>query len=248
MIFKIKQEKIIIRTPAKSACSTCKTYIKDFLISCGELGENAKTLNCHTPRLLPGIQERLVEDYHKNRGYNLYIIGRDPLNRFVSGMDEKFIKHYPNVNQNVIKNTKNNSIANFYLWFFDNISSDIKKLTYRHLIDFHCRNIEHSYEINPHFAPITDHVSKYFLDHCKVISVDDNLINNLNKIFKFNHVDFVRNKNKTINDATEFNSELFLQNAISDRRSKHHCEYLQTSVKNFFKNDYIFYNNAEYVK
>ena len=70
---------------------------------------------------------------------------------------------------------------------------------------------------------------------------DDNLINNLNKIFfKFNHVDCVSNTNKTMNDASEFNSELFLQNAISDRRSKHHCEYLQTSVKNFFKNDYIF--------
>ena len=88
MIFKIKQEKIIIKTPAKSACSTCKSYIKDFLISCGELGEDAKTLHCHTPRLLPEIQERLVEDYHKNHGYDLYIIGRDPLDRFVSGVDE----------------------------------------------------------------------------------------------------------------------------------------------------------------
>ena len=92
-------------------------------------------------------------------GYKLILITRDPYERLLSGICNKFI--HPIVNKKMthaenyesILKTFSPNIANVYKWHIG-LGKDIESINFKNILDFLC-NIDHKYVIDDHFLPIT---------------------------------------------------------------------------------------------
>jgi len=251
MIYTIHKFKAIIKVVPKAACTSTKYYLHQLLAEDDlKLKEIINGKHPHDMTIFKYLknqgdvflQESILKNLIFDENYSCYIVYRNPIDRFYSGCVQKYLSHLPNCNKSLIEPLcPSPRLRNFYLWFISNVSCNLEHVDWKSLIDYHC-NLQHNFEIDPHFLPISDIVPVFFLENSKLISTNG-LYSNLNKIFSKCFTDKYFNvTNKEGDISNNYNSKI-LNTSIIDPRIKTNCSYYIKSVEKKFINDIFLYKD-----
>ena len=257
MFYTLKDFKSVIKVTPKSACTSAKSYIHQLLSLNDSTLENLiEGVHPHSPEIFSYLHSNtdVFNESSENlrliveENFTFILLYRNPYDRLYSGLNQKFIQFFPNSNSNLLDpNCPSPRIKNFYLWFDKFISKNTSDITSKHLIDFHCLNVSHDYEIDPHFLPIYNLVPKDFLPFVNLIEVDTLFTQKLNSIFKVNFKEIRFNVMNNTDPVEPFNEQLFLQHCYSDTRVKQLSSYFRKSVSKMYKEDFNLYSNVKII-
>tara|TARA_B100001093_G_C26851031_1_gene1025144 strand:+ start:1729 stop:2502 length:774 start_codon:yes stop_codon:yes gene_type:complete len=248
MIYTFKKYKIIIKVSPKAACTSVKHFLhliisqhdeKFFYLMGNKHPHDISLFNYLRSTGQYFLNSKTNYSLLREDGYLFLILFRDPIDRFYSAINQKFICHYPSYNKRLLEfNCPSPKLKNFYLWFLSNISDSIGDMRSKDLIDFHCRNINHNYEIDPHLSPISELIPHEYLPYSKILDINSGLINKLNTIFNSNIENISHNVMRNSKPSHSFMESDFLGNCYPDSRVKHESSYYIESVKKSFAADY----------
>ena len=168
--------------------------------------------------------------------------------RFFSGLNQKFIVHHPNNHEwqmkYLLSRNDNPNLANFYIWFKENINSDFSQITLKYLIDYHTDPINlKNNKINFHFSEIYNTIpyKSFKLSEDKIIIVKSNegdLYDQLNKILNTDiKMNESYNKSK-YNSDNDTNEPDIYKTCVNDKRVLDNRYYIEAVNKAFY-NDFI---------
>lgn len=251
MIYTIHKFKTIIKVVPKAACTSAKYYLHQLLAEDDlKLKEIINGKHPHDMSIFKYLKNQgdvfLHESILKNlifdENYSCYIVYRNPIDRFYSGCVQKFLSHLPNCNKSLFEPLcPSPRLRNFYLWFISNVSCNLEDVNWKSLIDYHC-NLQHNFEIDPHFLPISDIVPEFFLNNSKFININS-LYNNLNEIFSKRFSEKYFNVTRKVFDKKNMYDTEILIKSIIDPRIKQNCSYFINSVEKKFINDILMYKD-----
>jgi hypothetical protein len=146
--------------------------------------------------------------------------------------------------KHLLSRNDNPNLANFYIWFKENINSDFSQITLKYLIDYHTDPINlKNNKINFHFSEIYNTIpyKSFKLSEDKIIIVKSNegdLYDQLNKILntdiKMNE-SYNKSKYNSDNDTNE--SDIY-KTCVNDKRVLDNRYYIEAVNKAFY-NDFI---------
>ena len=251
MIYTIHKFKAIIKVVPKAACTSAKYYLHQLLaeddlklkeIIHGKHPHDMSIFNYLKKQGHVFVPETDLRKLIYNQNYKCYIVYRNPIDRFYSGCVQKYLSHLPNCNKSLLDpSCPSPRLLNFYLWFISYVSCDLQDVTWKSLIDYHC-NLQHDFEIDPHFLPICDIVPVFFLENSKFVNINA-LYNNLNKIFSKSFTDKYFNVTNNVIDVKNIYDSKILNKSIIDPRIKINCSYYIESVEKRFINDILAYRD-----
>lgn len=257
MYYTLNDFKLIIKVIPKSACTSAKAYIHQLLsLNDSTLLNLIEGVHPHSPEIFSYLHSKTdvfkqcSENLRllKHENFKFILLYRNPFDRFYSGLNQKFIQFFPNFNSNLLDNNcPSPRIKNFYLWFEKFISKNSSDISSRHLIDFHCLNISHEYEIDPHFLPLCKLIPKDFFPFINLVDVDTGFTQKLNSIFKVNLTEYKYNVMNNIDPVEPFDEKKFLQNCYSDSRVKKLSCYFRESVLKMYKDDFNLYSKVNLI-
>jgi len=193
------------------------------------------------------ISTKIAEELVNSKNYKFICIVRNPYSRLYSGIVNKFMtghKHLKNY-KIIIDNNNSRNVANVYDWYKNTINNDINSMTLRYFIDFHCKNIEHDYPIDPHFLPISEIIPSTLL--CKKENIHFIIENDaIGKMFKILNItqkkllNIHKSKSNYIDDGN-FNEKKYLDSIYTIYNIVKKSNYYRKSVAKRFRHDFEFF-------
>lgn len=246
MFWKLSSAKLIFFIPPKVGCTTFKYFMYKL--------KNIQVSDLH---YVHDVQMYLNSEFHtnieesyeliKNNGYKCAIIVRNPYDKFLSGLVNKFIIHHPNNHEKNIAEIKcspSPMVNNFYKYFQSNISDDFSLITLKDLIDFHTNEEFISQNIiDNHFTNI--YSSLPFKDILKIddyiiIKCENDVVKELNSLLKTNII-IDEKLNQSKYSSTDISQSELLNTCTNNELIKEHPYYIER-VNNAFKYDFIYFN------